>query len=306
VAGVDAWDLACAVYQQNFCNARAVNAVLDGRASKKIVGDVGDIDLLLASPECTNHTCAKGNKPRDEGSRRTARFVLNYSRSFKPRWLVIENVTQMRSWDGYSALIDELRKDYFVSIQVLDAADFGVPQKRRRLFIICDRETLHLGIEPEPDVGQADVASILEPQGTYPAKPLFNNGRAEPTLERARRAITALGEGKRFLIVYYGSDGSGGWQSLDRPLRTMTTLDRFGLVEWNGNTPTLRMLQVSELRRAMGFDDAFLLDQGTRRDRIKILGNGVCPPVMEAIVGTITGQRECSPGQGELRLVAAE
>jgi DNA (cytosine-5)-methyltransferase 1 len=151
-----------------------------------------------------------------------------------------------------------------------------------------------------------DVAGILDQQGTYPAKPLFSNGRAEPTLERAHRAITVLGEGKRFLIVYYGSDGCGGWQSLDRPLRTMTTLDRFGLVEWDGNTPTLRMLQVPELRRAMGFDDSFLLDQGTRRNRVRILGNGVCPPVMEAIVGTITGQRAYSPDQGELQLVAAE
>ena len=43
------------------------------------------------------------------------------------------------------------------------------------------------------------------------------------------------------------TDGSGGWQPLDRPLRTLTTLDRFGLVTWDGNQPMLRMLQVDEL-----------------------------------------------------------
>ena len=41
-----------------------------------------------------------------------------------------------------------------------------------------------------------------------------------------------------FLIVYYGSDGAGGWQALDRPLRTLTTLDRFGAellaASWEG------------------------------------------------------------------------
>lgn len=51
----------------------------------------------------------------------------------------------------------------------------------------------------------------------------------------------------------------------------------------------LRMLQVSELSRAMGFGDDYVLDAvKQRRDRIKILGNGVPPPVMQAIVETLT------------------
>ena len=91
-----------------------------------------------------------------------------------------------------------------------------------------------------------------------------------------------------FLVVYYGSDGAGGWQSLDRPLRTLTTLDRFGLVTWERDTAMLRMLQVPELKRAMGFDDRLRVDNGTRRDRIRLLGNGVCPPVMEAVVRSLT------------------
>jgi DNA (cytosine-5)-methyltransferase 1 len=98
-----------------------------------------------------------------------------------------------------------------------------------------------------------------------------------------------LGEGKPFLIVYYGSDGSGGWQPLDRPLRTITTLDRFGLVTWEGDTAMLRMLQPSELARAMGFHQvnarrSFELAPVSRREKIRILGNGVCPPVMKSLV----------------------
>jgi hypothetical protein len=98
-------------------------------------------------------------------------------------------------------------------------------------------------------------------------------------------ALQALGKQKPFLIVYYGSDAAGGWQSLDRPLRTLTTLDRFGLVTWKEGVPFLRMLQVPEIMRAMGFKetDKFRFT-GTRREQIKQLGNGVCPPVMEAVV----------------------
>lgn len=117
-----------------------------------------------------------------------------------------------------------------------------------------------------------------------------NGRRAQRTLERARKAMAKLGPGVPFLIVYYGSDGSGGWQTLDRPLRTITTLDRFGLVEYQKTGPTLRMLQIPELVRAMGFlnSPGVKLEHGSRRDRIKLLGNAVCPPVMEAIVRTIT------------------
>ena len=57
---------------------------------------------------------------------------------------------------------------------------------------------------------------------------------------------------ENFLLVYYGSDGSGGWQRLDRPLRTITTVDRFALVEHGEGGPTIRMLQVPELKRPWG------------------------------------------------------
>jgi DNA (cytosine-5)-methyltransferase 1 len=50
----------------------------------------------------------------------------------------------------------------------------------------------------------------------------------------------------------------------------------------------LRMLQVDELRRAMGFTRNYRFEHGTRRDKIKMIGNGVCPQVMEAVIETLT------------------
>jgi DNA (cytosine-5)-methyltransferase 1 len=125
------------------------------------------------------------------------------------------------------------------------------------------------------------------------------------TLERADKAIAELGAGVPFLIVYYGSDGSGGWQTLDRPLRTLTTLDRFGLVEWDDGKPTLRMLQVPELRRAMGLTKGFKLSHGSRRNRVRILGNGVCPPVMKAIIKSLKAGAE-NTSHGVSLPIAAE
>ena len=286
VCGVDAWDLAVKTYEENFSGAFGVNKTLSARSRPDQIGGLGQIDLLLASPECTNHTCAKGSRPRDEESKRTARYVLNFAKDLEPRWIVLENVVSMRNWHGYHPLVSELETlGYKVRPQVLDAADFGVPQKRRRLFLLCDREKMPSAVTPGARTGKAK--DILQFKSEWKSRELYREGRAVDTVARAERAISALGRKVSFLIVYYGSDGGGGWQPLDRPIRTLTTLDRFGLVTWDGDTPMLRMLQVPELQRAMGFDETFLLAQGTRRDRVKLLGNGVCPPVMKAIVESL-------------------
>jgi len=287
VCGIDAWPLAIQTYKVNFSGAVALNATLGDGSGARLLGNIRDMDMILAAPECTSHTCAKGGRPRDEQSRLSARYVLRFARQLKPRWIVLENVIQMRWWKGYHPLIQEIQDlGYHVRPQVLDAADFGVPQTRRRLFVICDREMVPEPVRAPFTTWKA-AREILDPPGTWVSRPLCSERRAVPTIERADRATKALGRGVPFLVVYYGSDGAGGWQSLERPLRTLTTLDRFGLVTWEHGTAMLRMLQVPELKRAMGFDDRFRVELGPRRDRIRLLGNGVCPPVMEAVVRSL-------------------
>lgn len=298
IGAVDAWDIATATYAENFPSAKrnVITRRLTDRSGADLFDRVGRVDLLLASPECTNHSVAKGAAPRCEESQRSGWYVRKFLEDLEPRWIVLENVTGMKRWDGFDGLIHMLEKryGYRLHIQTLDAADFGVPQSRRRLFIIGDRKKAPRPIQP-PVGRQISVRQILDPINRWPANPVFNGKRAEATLERVQRGITALGKGNDFLIVYYGSDAAGGWQTLDRPLRTLTTLDRFGLIRWDGRTPTLRMLQVPELVRAMGLTEpstkassTFLLNHGSRRDKIRLLGNGVCAPVMTAIVSSLT------------------
>lgn len=286
-AGIDGWDLAVKTFADNFEDAVAHHRMLTpgcvpGRAFRE-----GAFDMIMASPECTNHSPAKGSAPRCETSRATSHYILNFASRLRPRWIVLENVIQLKTWNGFDQLINGLRdQGYNIRVERLDASEFGVPQTRRRLFVICDRDR-----DPRPiqrsKRSAPSAASIIQPEGKYPSSPLYSEKRAKPTLERAERAIAALGKRVPFLIVYYGSDGSGGWQSLDRPLRTLTTLDRFGLVTWEGSEPMLRMLQVDELKAGMGFPKSYDLSHGSRRDRIKMLGNGVCPPVMKAIVQAV-------------------
>ncbi len=207
---------------------------------------LGRVDLLLASPECTNHTCAKGSATRSEASRMTAFQVARYARVLDPRWIIIENVIHMRPWERYSSLLRELRDDlgYYVSEQVLNAADFGVAQNRRRLFIICDREAQPAEVVPPRSSRLRTAKDIVDFDSEYAWTPLRARNRAKPTLARAERAISFLGTNEPFLIVYYGTDGCGGWQPLTRPLRTVTTVDRFAIVRPSQSGHEMRMLQV--------------------------------------------------------------
>jgi DNA (cytosine-5)-methyltransferase 1 len=292
VGGIDLWPVAVAAYEANFGAKTWCSRIeeIDPVAVQKVTGR---IDLLLASPECTNHSVAKGNAPRCERSRRTAFQVIRFARALKPRWIVVENVTSMRLWDAYEEWWQELEGlGYQLKDMSLKSELFGVPQSRRRLFVVGDRQA-----EPRTPVERTsgriatigDVIERLRNRGhEWHAGHLDSRKRAKPTLDRIDRAFAQIGRKTPFLVVYYGTDAAGGWQPLDRPLRTITTLDRFALVRPNGNGHTMRMLQPLELAAAMGFPANYLWPTATRREKIKLIGNAVCPPVMRAVVTALT------------------
>lgn len=282
VAAFDLWELAGKNHHANFPNTRFYPTRLEDVNISEMRKDLGHIDLILASPECTNHSPAKGNKIRCEESKNTAFQVTRFARELKPRWIVIENVVSMRRWSRYQEFKKELEADYQVHEEVLDSSDFGVPQSRRRLFLLCDRERMP---DPTPTISgrKKTIQSIINLNGAYRWSPLKTERRAAATLERAERGINGVGPGNPFLLVYYGSDHAGGWQKLTRPLRTITTLDRFAVVKPSPEGHLMRMLQVPELQLAMGMG-GMQFEHGTRREQIKMIGNAVCPPVMEQVI----------------------
>lgn len=137
VAGIDMWDIAGKTYKQNFPRVRVFTTDIRKISPKWLHSIIGDIDLLIASPECTNHTCAKGSGERCEESKMTAFEVIRFARVFMPKWIVIENVIQMESWSRHPDLLEALwGLGYYVKEEKLNAADFGVPQSRKRLFLL--------------------------------------------------------------------------------------------------------------------------------------------------------------------------
>jgi DNA (cytosine-5)-methyltransferase 1 len=281
---IDAWSLATDTYKNNFPLADVICSPIENldpyALAKKHTPDV-----LLTSPECTSHSIARGAKPGTEKSRATAMDILPWLSAMRPRWLIVENVNRMKKWNRHDEMLRTIKNEgYTVNDLYLNAADFGTPQSRKRMFLVCDLEGSVIKVEDLKSIHRKKnktARQILAKDCTYNSSPLNKFGRAQATLDRAQRAMDKLGKGKDFIIVYYGSDYAGGWQSLDSPLRTVTTLDRFGLVTWSKGSPYLRMLQPDELLRAMGANKHSLL--GNRREKIKLCGNGVCSPVLEII-----------------------
>lgn len=294
--GLDAWDLATQTYSANFPAAQIITDKIENVDAAKI-GRKFKPDVLLTSPECTSHSIARGAKPGTEQSRETAIGIVPWIHAMNPRWVIVENVNRMKRWDRHNELVETIEGlGYTVSDMLLNSSDFGAAQARKRMFLVCDRNGTKITRDGllQFSYGTPKRASdIIDWKANYPSTPLYKKGRAQATLDRAERAIKALGRGTPFIIVYYGSDYSGGWQTLDAPLRTVTTIDRFGLVTWTGDTPWIRMLQPNELLFAMGGGYEHRLPYGSRREKVKLCGNGVCSDVMTAIFRWI-GQNQRS------------
>lgn len=232
-------------------------------------------DIMLASPACQGHSKARGkDKPHHDATRSTAWAVVGCAEIHRPKVVIVENVPEFLNWSLFPAWrIAMSALGYEVSPHVLDAADFGVPQHRRRAFIVCskDRFELHL-----PKDGHVPASSIIDE--TAPRWSKVDN-----LCQRTRERVAAgrRQHGSRFLVAYYGNEKGG--RSLDRPIGTVTTRDRYALVE----DDRLRMLNVNEYRRAMGFPDDYVLPKN-RRLATHLLGNAVCPPVAAELIRQVT------------------
>jgi DNA (cytosine-5)-methyltransferase 1 len=270
VAAVNHWPLAVRTHAANHPQARHIcqdAALMDPR-------QLPSYDLLLASPECKGHAKARGkDRPHHDGSRATAWCVVNVAEVTRPRMILVENVPELRDWVLYPQWRSALEAlGYRLTENVLDAAEFGVPQNRVRLFVACVR-------------GRAVPAFISPRIDPVPARQIVNldggtwspvRGHCAKTVARVQRGRKQFGE--CFLMPYYTSGSGETGRSLDRPIGTITTKDRWAIVRGN----EMRMLSVREYQAAMGFPADYQI-VGTRADCICQLGNAVCPPVAESL-----------------------
>lgn len=230
-------------------------------------------DLLLASPACQGHSRARGvDRPHHDACRSTAWAVVSCAEIHRPAAIVVENVPEFARWELFPVWQQGLRTlGYSFSAQIIDAADLGVPQNRRRLFIVATRSRSAFW----PRITTRDRVPANSFVGTMTENATAIGYLCEATRKRVEEGRRE--HGRRFLVGYYGNERGG--RSLSRPIGTITTRDRYALVDGNH----LRMLTVDEYRAAMGFPSSYLLP-ANRKTATHLLGNAVCPPVAEEVV----------------------
>ena len=150
----------------------AVKILSQNYPGEKICGDITEIDadmipnfdVLLAGFPCQAFSSA-GRRRGFDDARGTLFFdVIRILKAKKPEGFILENVEGLVNHDGgrtFGIMLDNLKaQGYCVSYAVLDAKNFGVPQERRRIYIVGSLNAEP--VMPEPEEPSRILSDILE------------------------------------------------------------------------------------------------------------------------------------------------
>lgn len=244
---------------------------------------VPDHDIGLASPCCQGNSPARGmvyNNPQHDASRATAWAVVSAAEYHKQKVWIVENVPGFLHWNLYPAWEMAMRSlGYSVAPHIIDAADYGAPQHRVRLFLVLAKSEhpLHLQIPKGQHIPAREFIDF--DSGKW--SPINKPGRSKATIARVEAGRSKFGE--QFIMPYYGSGSGLTGRSLDRPIGTITTRDRWAVVDGD----RMRMLTRFECRDAMSFPASYQLPDNHRL-AVHLMGNAVCPEPVKHIIQAVT------------------
>jgi len=104
-------------------------------------------EFLMATPPCQGMSLAGKRDPNDVRNL-LIQYIVSFIKDLKPKYVLIENVPSMLktyiSVDGKDVLIqdyiyDHLSSDYNINHKVVNAADYGTPQYRKRVILLLSR-----------------------------------------------------------------------------------------------------------------------------------------------------------------------
>ena len=281
------------------------------------------VDVIAAGLPCQGFSMLG---LRDDNDERNGYFkqVWRFVEFFQPKFVVIENVVGILSMKN-GKVIRSIRngferRGYNVNIRKLVASDFGVPQRRARVFIICSKKKVaeeklfptskrHKEVSISNAISDLAFLGVGSSSGTYERKPRTKFQRAirrkSRVLHNHESANHSKRIQKRFSLVPTGEHGrkSANYDSSKRdcfkmdgrkPCRTISTLPE-DLVHYSRD----RIPTVRELARLQSFPDWFVFHGprttgGPRRrhecPQYTQVGNAVPPMLAEAVFRKIRKQ----------------
>ena len=245
------------------------------------------VDLLVGGTPCQSFSVAGLRKGLEDPRGNLALIYVGLLAKFKPQWFVWENVPGVlssgggRDFGSFLGAVAEL--GYGFSYRMLDAQHFGVPQRRRRIFVVGYlgdwRPTAEVLFEP--DCLRGDITKSRK-EGQDIANCLTKSPSSYSSYNPARSEGNAV-----VTTVYETHPADSRVKEMGETCQTVTS--RWGT--GGGNVPIatrlerVRRLTPIECERLQGFPDGFtnIKDKTPDSHRYKALGNSMAVPVMKWI-----------------------
>lgn len=278
-------------------------------------------DVVIGGPPCQGFSVIGRMRDDDPRSRHIFHF-LELVEHFAPRAFVMENVKGLGASPRWEPLRERLREraadlGYETRLMILNAADYGVPQARERMFLIGVAGT-EPPAPPQPTTAERPVTvrsalKLLPPFGE-PGNDTVTGARVVPSRAPIMRPTAHKGS-----LLF---NGSGRPLDLDMPSKTLPAsmggnatpiIDQDELdhdappwvVEYHrhladGGRPArraperLRRITVEEAAVLQSFPVGFRF-QGPRVAQYRQVGNAVPPQLAEAVASTLLPVLQASP-----------
>ena len=139
-AAIDINTVALGVYRHNFTHPTAARAIESLRADDPLLRGA---DLWWMSPPCQPYTRRGRGRDLDDPRSRGLLHLLELIARLRPPTVALENVPEMRGSQAHARLQEVLdRAGYTVAERVLCPTELGVPNRRRRFYLVASRDGL--------------------------------------------------------------------------------------------------------------------------------------------------------------------
>ncbi len=281
IAFVEQWQSAVATFQQNHPYAQLIGTDITKIKNDDLLKYYKKIDIIIGGPPCQGFSLCGNRDPKDKRNQLYKHF-LRFVEVIEPIYVVLENVPgllTMRDTDGEKIIHKIVEKfienDYSVTYKILDAANYGVPQHRKRLFIIARKMKWSSSEYSSNKTVAVALGDLTNQENVLNAHEFFT-----PTQETIQK-IRHLKQGERMSLKFNTSR-----QRLfaDKPSKTILTKPIYIHPYYD------RFLTPRELARLQSFPDHFLFC-GSKIDKVKQIGNAVPPLLAKKIAESL----RCTP-----------
>ncbi|MCE9611737.1 MAG: DNA cytosine methyltransferase [Chthoniobacter sp.] len=238
LGGVDADASAVEVFARTFPKAHALGHDLLKEKPSAILRKAGlvrgDVDILVGGPPCQPYSVNNHQRSTHDVRCGLVERYLEFVTTLQPAWLVIENVPGFASIERGKFLRTLLRslraRRYTADFVLVDAAMFGVPQRRRRLVILASRDSakvehaindLAACRSKVVTVGQAigDLPDHPSIEASYcgPAKSIFRKAMRDQAQLKVESHVGAGLGAKNLRRISHVPPG-GNWRDIPRRL----------------------------------------------------------------------------------------